>query len=322
MVVTKRKVLVCCLILSILLNIVAFNLLFQNEDEVKSVEDFEKAQQKYPLLSKRILQDYPQDLLMHFFNLRKEVNELVAPYGADFGLYFEYLPTGTSIGVNANEEFYAASLFKVPVVMAYYHHLEEDEPTHDEVFKIQKKHLDREFGNLWKKGEGHKIKASDTVKLALIESDNTAVKLLADRVTARDLEHVYHALDLELRTDKEGALVSARNYASILKALFFASVLNKESSAEILDLLTKTKFPDKLAAGVPEEIAVAHKIGNFKDKEGREGFRDCGIVYVPRRPYILCMFSVGDEEVARERMQRVSRTIYNFVSSEKVTPAH
>ena len=178
--------------------------------------------------------------------------------------------------------------------------------------------LDSEFGNLWKKGEGYKLKASEAVKLALIESDNTAAQALLPFVTTKDFNAVYEALDIDLRTDNKGALVSAKNYSSILKALYFSSVIGKDSSEEILDLLTKTKFSDKLAASVPEDVRVAHKIGDFIDKDGNNGYRDCGIVYVPRRPYVLCMFSVGDEQLARERMQLASKTIYDYVAHEAI----
>jgi beta-lactamase class A len=187
----------------------------------------------------------------------------------------------------------------------------------DPIFTIKKEHIDSEFGELWRKGEGYQIKASDAIRLALIESDNTAAKVIATEITDVDFRAVYNALDIDLNADQQGALVSAKNYSSILKALYFSSVISKDSSESILDMLTKTKFPDKLAAGVPQNIMVAHKIGNFKDKDGNEGFRDCGIVYAHRRPYVLCMFSVGDEALARERMQLVSKMIYDYVSEEK-----
>lgn len=308
------KPLALCLVISIILNVILGLYVYRSLDEVHSVQSFSEAEQKYPLLSKRILQEYPQDLLLNFLELRNSLRSQLNPYGRSFGLYFEYLPTGTSISINSNEEFYAASLFKVPVVMAYYHALDRTNTKSDQTLTLRSSQLDKAFGDLWKKGEGHQLKASEAIKLSLTESDNTAVKALIPTIESEDFDAVYEALDLELHADQKGASVSARTYSSILKALYFSSVLEKDRSQEILDLLTKTKFSDKLAAGVPHDVLVAHKIGNFKDVDGKEGFRDCGIVYVPKRPYIVCMFSVGDEQIARERMQQASRTIYDFVA--------
>jgi beta-lactamase class A len=313
-----NKVLIILLGISVAANAVLFIYLKANRGDIKVTESFEVEQQKYPLLSKRVLQEFPQDILINFLDLRRELRSEVSKYdGASFGVYFEYLPTGSSIGVNDREEFHAASLFKLPTVMAYYHWKERTGSREDPVLTIEEKHINNEFGNLWKEGIGHKIKLSEAVKLALQESDNTAAQLIIDYVTREDFEAVYEGLDIELELDSKGAILTAKNYSSILKSLYFASVLSKDSSEEILDYLTKTKFPDKLAAGVPGDVMVAHKIGNFNDEDGEEAYTDCGIVYIPRRPYLLCMLSRSDEETARERMQHISELVYDYVSGYK-----
>ena len=311
------RILVHCLCISIVLNFVLAIFLYKNSPEIRTATEYRESQHKYPLLSKRILQEFPQDILINFLDLRKDLRSQTTPFHDSFGFYFEYLPTGTSLGVNEKDEFHAASLFKIPVIMAYYHGKERMKNTQDPTLTIQKDQLDNQFGDLWKKGAGTKLKASEAINLAIKESDNTAVKAIIPLIQEEDFQSVYEGLDIDLQVDKEGALISAKNYSSILKSLYFSSVLSKNSSEEILDNLTKTKFPDKLAAGVPQDIVVAHKIGDFVDDKGNEGFRDCGIVYVPRRPYLLCMFSVGDEQTARDRMQAVSKTIYDYVASQK-----
>lgn len=312
----KQKIFLIVFSLSILLNIIFSFIVYQNSDELSSSRQFVKEQEAYPLLSKRILQEFPQDVLINFLDLRMQLRKEVAPFGDTFGFYFEYLPTGTSIGIHEKDEFHAASLFKLPVVMAYYRALERDPGQKDKQVLLEATMLDKRFGSLWQKGEGYPIALSEAVKLALIESDNTAAKVLVPHVTRKDFASVYEGLDINLDIDDDGAILTAKNYASILKALYFSSVLEKDSSEEILDLLTKTKFPDKLAAGVPANIPVAHKIGDFIDKSGKQQvFTDCGIVYVPRRPYVLCLLSVSNEQVARERMQLVSRIVYDYISS-------
>jgi beta-lactamase class A len=230
-------------------------------------------------------------------------------------MYFEYLPTGTSININGLDEFHAASLFKTPVVMAYFRTRERLEITDDPILEIKNEDIDGKFGDLWKKGVGYKIKSSEAIRLALEESDNTAARLLVHYVSPLDFEAVYQGLDIDLNLDSQGAVLSAKSYSSIFKALYFSSVLSIDSSQKILDLLTHTIFPDKIVAGVPSGITIAHKIGDFVDKEGNQAFTDCGIVYAPRRPYLLCMVSRTDEQTARARMQDISKMIYDFVSS-------
>lgn len=303
------------LIVSLILNAgLLYWYVFRGEQPQGTVANI-TAENNYPLLSADILHDLQRDVLINFYPLRTELREAVEPYGDDFGFYFEYLPTGTSISVNSNDEFYAASLFKVPVVMAYYHGKERKRMTDDPEVEIKQEHLDKEFGDLWKKGAGTKMKASELVRLSLVESDNTAIKALLPIIEQQDFVPVYNGLDIDLHADNNGALISARTYASILKALHYSSVLNKEDSEEILQMLSETPFKDKIVAGVPENINVAHKIGDFSAGETDQGYRDCGIVYEPRRPYILCMFSKSDEATARERMKMVSSKVYKYVST-------
>jgi len=280
---------------------------------------FENQEKKYPLLSKRILNEFQQDILINFLDLRKVLRSQVEPYGDNFGFYFEYLPTGTSIGVNEKNEFYAASLFKVPVIMAYYRYLnriKSDEDLDKEI-NVEKDDIDSQFGSLWKLGEGSKIKTSEAIRLALEESDNTAAKLIARRIMEEDFNNVYEGLDIELQTASGGAVLTAKNYTSILKALYFSAVLEKDDSNQILNYLTQSEFNNKLVAGIPQNVKVAHKIGEYRDEKGDRAYMDCGIVYVPKRPYTLCMVSISDEKIANERMSKLSKTIYDFVSSKE-----
>jgi len=111
--------------------------------------------------------------------------------------------------------------------------------------------------------------------------------------------------------DKNSPVITAIQYASILKALYFSSVLMKSDSEKILDIMTHTKFEDMLLAGVPTTVPVAHKIGLLNDQL----YQDCGIVYLPERPYLLCMISKSDEATARKRMSSISKIVYDSVST-------
>lgn len=313
----KKHLLLALFSLSLVINILVLFTFFQNSVALEADRDFKTLQKQYPLLAKRILNENFSDIILNFLDLRTDLKSTVAPWGNSFSFYFEYLPTGTSIGVNEKEEFYAASLFKVPVVMAYYHQLEKQKSKEDPILTIRAKDINKEFGNLWKKGVGYKIRMSEAIKLALQESDNTAIELVVPRITEDDFRHVYDALDIDLVSDGNGAKLTTKGYSSILKALFFSSALTKGYSQEILNYLSKTIFVDKLPAGVPNNIIVAHKIGVFnKNHNQEEAFMDCGIVYVPDRRYILCMLSISDEQTARERMSMISKKVYDYVSSQ------
>jgi len=268
-----------------------------------------KLQERYPLLARRILIDNPNDILINFVPLRKSLNDVAAPWGDSFAMYFEYLPTGTSIGVNSTNEFIIASLVKVPVAMAYYRKQERlGMDFLDNVATIQAKDIDQSFGDLWRQGAGTKITVREALRQMLVLSDNTAANIIATTIPPEDFTNVFAGLDMNLQEKDGKTIISAKGYASILKALYFAAIINEDHSEQILNLLTQSSFNDQLVAGVPQNIKVAHKIGVYNNL-----YQDCGIVYVPDRPYLLCMMSETPKDEADKRMSAVSRTVYTYV---------
>jgi beta-lactamase class A len=312
----KKPILIVVFVLSFALNISGISYFIVTQTTIIAEQNLHSLQVKYPLIATRVLQDLPIDIIVNFLSLRNNLQNETAPWGDSFGMYFEYLPTGTSIGVNSTSEFHAASLFKTPIVMAYYHTKERLGISSDPMLTLGSDELDSQFGNLWQKGAGYQLKASDAIKMALEQSDNTAAKALVPLIGTVDFEAVYQGLDIALTVDKDGAVLTPKSYSSIFKALYFSAVLDKDDSQEILNYLSQSQFPDKMVAGIPPGVTVAHKIGDFVEKSGNgEAYTDCGIVYIPRRPYLLCMVSKTDEQTARVRMQDISKIIYDFVSS-------
>jgi len=197
--------------------------------------------------------------------------------------------------------------------MAYYHKKEVMNLKDDPVVQIQQKDLDNHFGDLYKKGAGANISLAEAARLAIQESDNTASFIVADNISQDDFNFVYGGLDIPQTLDKQTPITTPQEYSSILKALFFSSILNLDDSQYILSLMTNSKFSDMLPAGVPKNVPVAHKIGLID----KEIYQDCGIVYVPQRPYILCVVSKSDIKTARQRISDISKTVYDYVTSAK-----
>jgi hypothetical protein len=132
------------------------------------------------------------------------------------------------------------------------------------------------------------------------------------------VNQVFDSLDIPRDTQDELPIISPKNYSSIFRVLYLSSYLKADDSNEILTTLTKTPFNNKLVAGVPREIRVSHKIGVFQEKQSKNSiYSDCGIFFIPKRPYILCVMYKGDENIADQHMKNVSKLIYSFVSDVK-----
>ena len=158
----------------------------------------------------------------------------------------------------------------------------------------------------------------ETIRLSLVNSDNTASNILRSTIPALAIDRVFDSLDIPKDTKGVFHIISPKNYSSILRSLYLSSYLTEASSNEILGILTMTVFNDKIAAGVPKNIKVAHKIGVFSTKdELEETYGDCGIVYVPKRPYVICIMTKSNETESREHMQHISKMIYGYVTAVK-----
>lgn len=278
-----------------------------------------EASTQYPYLSKRIFAENQNDILINFIPLRQTMREYINKQEGKVGVYFEYLPSGISIGVNDKVELRLASLSKVPIAMSIYKKIEREQMSPSDVLVIEKSHLDQGFGTLWKRGEGAELSVQKLIELSLIESDNTAYNALLGQLTGQELNEVYRSLDISITVgtgeDEKYLRVSPKNYSSIFRSLYLSSFLSKENSNHILKLLTQTTFNDKIAAGVPDTIKVSHKIGTFEDVDtSQDVFIDCGIIYVPNRPYILCAFVLDTNEEAQKHMLYISKAVYEYIT--------
>src|SRR6185437_13516132 len=72
--------------------------------------------------------------------------------------------------------------------------------------------------------------------------------------------------------------------------------LSPEMSEKALKLLSQTTFTSGIVAGVPKNIPVAHKFGERAyDTDATKELHDCGIVYFPNHPYMLCIMTKGTD---------------------------
>lgn len=317
----KRFILIA-IAFSLIINIILIAYVAYTPKKTNSLASL--SPQDYPLLSKRIFIENQNDLIINFVDLRKKLNTYAEAHQLNsdkpenstlFGIYFEYLPSGISIGINEKTPFVAASLLKVPIIMGAYKYIESGKLQEDTILTLQDKHLDPSFGSLWKKGVGAKISVSEAIRITLQQSDNTSNAVLFDNIPSETLDDVFNYLDIPNELDGKTPVVTAKNYSSILRSLYLSTYLSPEYSHKLLEQLTDTPFTDKLRAGVPNNVIVAHKIGVHESTSTNKSiFTDCGIVFVPKRPYVLCMMMRDTEENTRIHMSEISRIIYEYIT--------
>ncbi len=274
----------------------------------------------HPLLAKRIFIEDPSNTIINFSPLRSSVREYFSQNQLRGSLYFEYLPTGTSIRVNGDYQFRAASLIKLPVAMELYKAEELGKLSLDQKVQLRQEWLNSDYGNLYKKGTGYELTLREAARVLLTDSDNTALRaILASTETALETkDRALGSLDIEFsQTSDEGIDIGTRSYSSFLKCLYFACYVSKEHSQELLEYLTQTTFDKRLVAGIPDkEVKIAHKIGVYNTQIQS----DCGIIYLAKNNYVLCVMLQGnDDVVTNNHIAELSRVVYEYVKTPRST---
>jgi beta-lactamase class A len=270
---------------------------------------------KYPFLSVDVVGDNPNDILINFVPLRKKLQERFGSVQGKQSFYFEYLPDGTSIRIGADQQLTAASLIKVPLIMNLYHAAELNKISLDQRVAVETSDLDNAYGDLYKRGPGFSMTLREAARYALRDSDNTATRLIHRHV--KDLlqydDQSLARLDIEQKMEEGQAVITARAYSSVLKGLYFSAYINRDHSQEVLQFLSESSATNRLTKNLPKTVQVAHKIGVYNANWAES---DCGIVYVPKRPYVLCVMVGMPEEQADAFIAQISKEVYDFVVAQ------
>lgn len=239
----------------------------------------------------------------------------------DVSVYFRDLIDGPWFGVNENREFDAASMMKVPVMIAWLKRAENDP-------KILSKRLvyDGKLDFTTQQGikpqktilSGKFYTVDELLHYMMNYSDNNATSVLFGGLTQEELGAVLDGMDIDNHPLDGGNFITVHGYSGFFRILYNASFLNREMSEKALQLLSLQDFPQGMASGLPKGTIVAAKFGESGSGvmgEVRQ-LHEFGIIYHPNGAYILGIMAEG-RDVTRlsEVIKMVSSMIYTEVSA-------
>jgi beta-lactamase class A len=164
--------------------------------------------------------------------------------------------------------------------------------------------------------EGESYSIGTLIRRMIVYSDNQAMDLLSSYVDENKMEKVFFDLGLRLPDNSsQEDFITTRDYAATFRILYNASYLNREMSEKALKLLSEVSYDNGLAAGLPEGIKIANKFGERAYSDGLEQFHDCGIIYYPDKPYLLCVMTKGtDFGALQQTIREISQAVYRVAS--------
>jgi beta-lactamase class A len=250
---------------------------------------------------------------------------------ATASVYYRELTNGRWFGINENALYSPASLLKVPVMIAYYKEAESDPSILSKTFTYTGRNLNS--NNEYFKSPTQIVKGRSYTVQSLIEamvkhSDNAAADILYNNTDPNSLAESLSDIGIQLPDGSLDAadadFVSVKTYSYLFRLLYNSTYLSRTNSEKALELLSDTDFVQGLRAGVPASIPVVHKFGertllnndhSLKVKE----LHDCGIIYYPQHPYLLCIMTKGtDFKALADIIKNISDLVYaNMKSTAK-----
>jgi beta-lactamase class A len=248
-----------------------------------------------------------------------------AGHSTDASVYFRDLENGPVFSINENTDFAPASLLKLPLALVYLTQAENNPGLLDEQVSVAKP--------LWNFSEHyppsetidpaqpHTIR--DLLARMIMYSDNNAYGVLQTHLYDIGQQDLIPQTFLELGfldpNNITSEVMSVRQYAGIFRALYNISYLNAAFSNQVLAWLAQSDFNQGLRPGVPMDIKIAHKFGERFTDDGMKQLHDCGIVYYPGNPYLLCVMTRGTNfDDLSSSIQYISGMVYQEVDSRRL----
>lgn len=244
-----------------------------------------------------------------YFAEKEKVLETIRILRGKYGVWFEDLETGGFFEINGREKMTAASLIKLPVMLALYREAEAGRINLDEVYQLKAEDKVGGGGSLYSRPEGYQITFRQMAELMGKQSDNTAFNIVVKRLGKEKIQNLIDSLGMR-GTSFEENLTTPEDMALFFRKLYKENLIYEKDREEILGFLTQTIWEDRIPAGVPAGVRVSHKIGTEAGV-----ISDAGIVF-GRRPFILVIMSEGVNKIeAKKALPEITRQIYEMTQN-------
>ncbi len=246
------------------------------------------------------------------------MRQKIEDYPGVAGVYVRELDGDFGYGVRPDEQFFSASIIKVPVMVAVYRKVEEGELSFSQQVEIKEEDWAAGAGWLQWEEAGTRQTVGDLLLLMMTQSDNVAtnalVRLVGGSEHVNEVARSLGAKDTLLyqKVSSERGAVPAldnrttpRDMATMLQKIADGEAAGEKSCGYMIDLMHTNELDWWLDAGLPVGVDAANKAGWLYKVYG-----DVGIVESGDRRYVVAILSkhgsatVDDGQVLIEDLSR------------------
>jgi beta-lactamase class A len=267
--------------------------------------------------------------------IRQQLDSRIARSpGALVGVAYVDLGSGDSLFINADSIMHAASTMKVPVMLRLYREADQQSLSLDRKILLVNQFSSIVDGSRYSLDSavdgdtamyhsiGDSVSVRELIRHMITRSSNLATNTLIALANADSVNAMMRSMgasrmrvlrgveDQKAFDAKLNNTSTARDLATLLRALETGRAASPAATAEMRNVLMAQEFNEKIPAGLPSGVRVAHKTGDITAIA-----HDAAIVYpVGRAPYILVVLTRGiqREPVADSLIADISRDIYAY----------
>ncbi len=241
--------------------------------------------------------------------LERLIRDRLGADTAHYAVVIKDLGSGRGVAIDPERVFYAASLFKLEVMLEVFHQRDAG------VLDFGERYVASDYYSSFGLGP-HRIDECQAVSIGealaamMSVSDNIAAVLLQDRAGPRHINAAMAALGLEqTRLTEDGSLpTTAGEMARLVEAIARGSAVSAAASKEMSALMETEEIDDRIPHGLPDGTRVAHKTGNWEDAT-----HDAGIVYGKRSTYVMVLMSdIGFDGDAGSVEADLARIVWDY----------
>ena len=235
--------------------------------------------------------------------------------GADsehYGVVVKRLRDGRGASLNADREFYAASTFKLAVLLEAERRLSAGTLKLDDRLQLAAEDVTEDLGTL-----GNLDLAADgsvSVRAALeamvTVSDNSTAVALLHLLGAGNIDATLAELGLRHTSVNTRDLpTTAGDMALLMEAVVSGKGMSEAARRDARELLLRQETRDGIPAGLPKGVSVGNKTGTWQGAT-----HDVAFVEAPSGTYVITVLSDKDWDWAP--ISRVSKAVFDVLSTE------
>lgn len=269
-------------------------------------------------------------------SLSSELERIATASGAEISVYYRALGRPDSLTLRADLRMHAASTMKIPVMMQLYRDDAEGRLNVDDSLVVTRTFHSIVDGSEFELDDGSDselelyarvgthVSYRELNELMITVSSNLATNILIERLDAKRVTATVRSLGADSIEVLRGVedlpafeaglsnTTTARDLGVILTALAEGRSASRGATQDMLDVMTRQRFNEKIPAGLPPGTTVAHKTGNITRIS-----HDAAIVR-PGEPnaYVLVVLTRGFDDATRAAaaIAEIARTVDGYSS--------